>query len=169
MEVSRRSRGLSKSPALELWWAQPGRFCLPVIQDDTLKVKAVTVRLPVLFRHTRSISMSVGKSTWQQKAGGAAGRPTTLTDEEAFALYSWKAILLLLLHIPQLLFSAIYMNITPRHFSLILYHNSTSFITCVTLTSIFKAVCLIRLILTCSAATTQLTASAAVSAWLEQT
>lgn len=47
MEVSRRSRGLSKSPVLERRlspaWLE---FCVPAIQDDTLKVKAVTARLP---------------------------------------------------------------------------------------------------------------------------
>lgn len=86
MEVSRRSRGLSKSLA-------PGRFCVPAIQDDTLKVKAVTARLPILPGHTRSASMSVGKSAWQQKAGGAAGALTTVWFQDGWT--RWRSFFLI--------------------------------------------------------------------------
>lgn len=50
MAVSRRSQGLRESaPWEQQWTCRPGRFCVPAIQDDTLKVKAVTVRRPVLL------------------------------------------------------------------------------------------------------------------------
>lgn len=70
MAVSRRSQGLCESPPWEQQWTcRPGRFCVPAIQDDTLKVKAVTVRRPVLLGHAHS----AGKSAWQQKTGRTAG------------------------------------------------------------------------------------------------
>ena len=78
MEVSRRSWGLSKSPAVEQRWVRPGRFSVPPFQHDTLKVKAVAGRHPGPIGLTRSASTSDGKSYGWQRAGGAAGALTTV-------------------------------------------------------------------------------------------
>lgn len=56
VSVNPRPPGAATSPGL------PGSV-FPAIQDDTLKVKAVTARLPVPLGHAHYASVSDGKST----------------------------------------------------------------------------------------------------------
>ncbi|CAB1446581.1 unnamed protein product [Pleuronectes platessa] len=46
MDVSRRSRRLGKSPGLRAVASRACRFCVPAVQDDTLKVEAVADPTP---------------------------------------------------------------------------------------------------------------------------
>lgn len=69
--VSRKS-GISANPrSLSCCQpGEPGRFCVPAVQADTLKVRAVTARPPPGPTHTRCVSTPAGKSRWQEKTGG---------------------------------------------------------------------------------------------------